>query len=856
MMIRRNDRQHADRSHHDCQPVFMQLRMIGFSGRLCVGLGGTRGGHRLVCGLLVVAATLVQAIPAAVADQPAASTPQTTDQETDQAINFNRDIRPLLSDRCFACHGPDAEHRQADLRLDIESEAKQYAIEPGSAANSLLVERITSDDPDMVMPPPEMAKPLTDEQIDRLRRWVDAGAPYETHWAYVPPRWHEPAKRGNAANDQTNWIDRLIADRWKDRGVAPADRADPVTLIRRLSFDLTGLPPTPEMIDRYAGDPSESNYRQIVDQMLQSELFGQRMAVVWLDLVRYADTVGYHGDQDHQIAPYRDWVIDALNANMPFDQFTRHQLAGDLIPEPTIDSQIASGYNRLLQTSHEGGVQVKEYLAIYSADRVRNVSAVWMGATLGCAQCHDHKYDPYTAKDFYAMAAFFADIDEERHFHEGSNALPTKRPPEIDVLRPADRQALRECEAELDQLRKQLDSLDASAEPQHRSDLEARITALKQQCDRIGATARRTMITVAKQPRQIRILPRGNWLDDSGPVVEPAVPEFLGRSLDLGRRPTRLDLANWLMDVEGGYGAMAARVMANRVWGVLFGQGLSESLDDFGGQGQPPHHPELLDNLAIEFYTSGWDLKHLMRTIVTSDAYRRESVATPDARKIDPANHLLTRQNRFRLPAEMIRDTALSIGGLLVLEDGGQSARPYQPEGYYRHLNFPERTYRADTDQNQYRRGVYVHWQRQFVHPMLRAFDAPTREECTARRARSNTPLAALVMMNDPTIVEAARGLAMRLLAAPADSDRQRIETGFRLAVSRAPEPREIELLQSSLDKAREEFAADPDAADALISIGLTPHGLSDDAGAAAELAAWTELGRTLLNLSETITRP
>src|SRR5262245_42094523 len=460
------------------------------------------------------------------------------------------------------------------------------------------------------------------------------------------------------------------------------------------------------------------------------------MATYWLDLVRYADTVGYHGDQDHHATPYRDYVIDAFNLNLPFDQFTREQLAGDLLPNPTTDQKIATCYNRLLQTSHEGGVQPKEYLAIYAADRVRNLSAVWMGATVGCAQCHDHKFDPYTSRDFYSLAAFFADVDEERHLRGGgSDTVPTKRPPEIPVHTKRERQRLADFDARIADLEKR------PADDEQKKQL----AALTKQRDSLRKATRLVMVTQAVTPRTVRILPRGNWLDESGPVVDPAVPAFLGK-LPADRRATRLDLANWLTDAKAGAGGLTARVFVNRLWYLCFGVGLSKSLEDFGGQGEPPVYPELLDNLAVEFVESGWDVKHMVKLIVTSRSYRQASLESPALRDRDPENRLYARQGRWRLPAEMVRDNALAASGLLVVDVGGGVAKPYQPAGYYRHLNFPKREYVSDTDVRQWRRGVYVHWQRQYLHPMLRAFDAPVREECTAQRPRSNTPLAALVL--------------------------------------------------------------------------------------------------------------
>lgn len=743
----------------------------------------------------------------------------------DDALDYNRDIRPLLSDRCFFCHGPDANHREADLRLDDEESAKEGVIVPGKPDESELLVRIMHADPDQRMPPADSGKSLSQDEIDLLRRWIAQGAPYAPYWAYVPPRRHPvPAVRDNAW--PINWIDSFILQRLEREQLAPAADADRVTLLRRLSFDLTGLPPTPEEVDAFLNDATPNAYEQVVDRLLDSDRYGERMAMYWLDLVRYADTVGYHGDQDHHISPYRDYVIDVFNDNLPFDQFTREQLAGDLLLEPTTDQLIATGYHRLLQTSHEGGVQPKEYLAIYAADRIRNLSAVWLGGTMGCAECHDHKYDPYTIQDFYSLQAFFADIDEAQHFKVGADALPTRRPPEIDVLTKRERQRIAE--------------------------LEAGANGGGEEIDAIRKNARKTMITVAIPPRTIRVLPRGDWLDDSGPIVQPAVPRFLGQ-LDVGdRRATRLDLAHWLTDPQGGVGGLTARVMVNRFWYLLFGVGLSKTLDDFGGQGEPPVHPELLDNLAVEFLESGWDVKHMLKLIVMSHAYRQSSVADDSLRRRDPENRLYARQSRFRLPAEMIRDNALAIGGLLVLDYGGNSARPYQPEGYYRHLNFPKRTYKHDTDERQWRRGVYVHWQRQFLHPMLKAFDAPSREECTAQRPRSNTPLAALTLLNDPTFVESARGLAVRILADGGDSDASRLDHAFRLAVSHEADEFERNVLLELLNENRRQYREEPTSAEKLLGIGQSEIGRDGDV---TELAAWLQVARALLNMNETITR-
>ena len=761
-------------------------------------------------------------------------------------IDFNRDIRPILSDNCFACHGPDKKHREADLRMDTREGALEgEAIVPGKPDESAMMERILSDDDDERMPPPVSNRKLSDKQKKLLADWIAQGAPYEEPWTYSNPKSH-PVPKVKNTRWVRNFIDTWILARLEREKLQPAPEADRRTLIRRLSFDLTGLPPTPAEVDAFVADKSPNAYEKVVDRLLASPHFGERMAAYWLDLVRFADTVGYHGDQDHNVSPYRDWIIHALNNNMPFDEFTRAQIAGDLVAtaNPKLsesernDLLVATCYNRLLQTSHEGGVQKKEYLAIYAADRIRNVSNVWMGATLGCAQCHDHKYDPYTMKDFYSMQAFFADIDEAQHFKVGSNSLPTKRPPEIDVLSPTDRGRIAQLTAQIAKLDKAKDAKQIAELTKQKAEIEKR--------------KRRVMITKAIKPRMIRMLPRGNWLDDSGDVMKPEIPDFLG-DLEMADRPAnRLDLANWFVDAENGTGLLTARVQVNRYWYLMFGVGLAKVLDDFGGQGEPPMHPELLDALAIEFVKSGWDVKHMLRLIVTSSAYRQSSLSSVALRKRDPDNRLYARQSRHRLPAEMIRDNALAIGGLLVDELGGASVKPYQPPGYYRHLNFPQRRYSHHADPRQWRRGVYVHWQRQFLHPMLKAFDAPSREECTAERPRSNTPTAALVLLNDPTFVEAARAFAVRILRDGGDNAASRINFAYREAISRTPSKAELAIVQQLLEANQIRYTADEKAAKELITTGQSP--VPSDLKP-VDLAAWTMVARAVLNLNETITR-
>ncbi|MCO6047076.1 PSD1 and planctomycete cytochrome C domain-containing protein [Aeoliella sp. ICT_H6.2] len=770
-------------------------------------------------------------------------------------IDFNRDVRPILSTHCFHCHGPDAESRAADLRLDLEEHAKSEelgtpAIVAGQPDESELVRRIETADDGERMPPSDAGKQLSAEEIATLREWIAAGGTYSEAWAYLKP---VDAGRSPPGGDkwETHWIDTYVHETMRDSGMAPSPDADRITLIRRLSFDLTGLPPTPEEVRAFLADQSPDAYETLVDRLLASPRYGERMAMFWLDLVRYADTVGYHGDQNHHASPYRDWVINAFNNNMRFDDFTVAQLAGDFLPSDEEQNLIASGYNRLLQTNHEGGVQVKEYTAIYAADRVRNLSAVWMASTMGCCQCHDHKYDPLSTKEFYSLAAFFADIDDTHHLTYIVNREFTLRRPEITVLSDEEEAAIARLEKEADRIR-QASKAKVLANTVSVESPQKRLAEIDAEVEKIMKSARRIMITKHTTPRVTRVLPRGNWMDDTGEIVEPAVPATFGQLEVEGRRATRLDLAKWLCDDSQGIGGLTARVMVNRFWALAFGKGLAPNLEDFGAQGEPPSHSKLLDALAVEFVESGWDIKHMMRTIVLSRTYRQASNVNGQMLEIDPYNRWLARQARFRLPAEMIRDNALSISGLIVHEIGGASIKPYQPEGHYRHLNFPKRKYHAHSDERQWRRGVYMHWQRQFLHPMLAAFDAPNREQCTAERPRSNTPLASLTLMNDPSFVEAARGLAARVLLIPANSDADRVDAAFELATSRQPEQDERDKLLDCLAECRQDFANHPANAKQLLGVGLAPVNESLET---TELAAWTAVSRVLLNLSETNAR-
>ncbi len=815
----------------------------------------------------------------------------------EEALDFNKDIRPILSDKCFFCHGPDAHERKGDLRLDTEAGALSdlggyAAIVPGKTSESEFVARITTSDPDDLMPPEDSHKKLKPKEIKLLTRWIAEGGTYSEPWAYVRPKKHSVPEVSDAVWP-SNWIDNFVLSKLERKKLQPSPEADTVTLVRRLHFDLTGLPPTPEVVAAFINsDDQEVALNELIDELLNSPQFGERLATYWLDLVRFADTVGYHGDQDHSISPYRDYVIRAFNQNLPFDQFTREQLAGDLLENSGKWQKVASGYNRLLQTSHEGGIQDKEYDAIYAADRVRNLSAVWMGATVGCAQCHDHKYDPYTSRDHYSMAAFFADVHDVGY---NGNTLPANRPPEMLFLPDRSEKQLAQLDSEIQSLFDpdliaqigELEAKKAKLEEQHKvgkdaakkkeilSEIEA---TTKQITDTIPSdslkdwkriisgkkaieqTGRSTMITEAKPPREMRVLPRGNWQDDSGDLVTPAIPAFMGTINHESEIPTRLDLANWLTDTDEGVGGLTARVFANRFWYLFFGTGISRSLADFGGQGEPPANLRLLDNLSVAFYENDWNVKELIRLLVTSSTYRQSSIASAEMIELDPYNQLTSHQSRYRLPAETIRDNALAVSGLLILNDpdgeqatlGGASVKPYQPIDYYKHLNFPQRKYEQQNSSHQWRRGIYVHWQRLFLHPMMKAMDAPSREECTAQRPHSNTPNSALVLLNDPTFIEAARAFAARVLGEGGDSFEDRLGWAFQQSVSRGPREEESQLLQNLLTQTQAEYESNATAATEFLQTGLSP--VPEELNP-IELASWTAITRALLNLSETVTR-
>ena len=805
-------------------------------------------------------------------------------------IEFNRDVRPVLADNCFACHGPDAANRQAKLRLDVrEAALAKEAFFPGKPAASELVVRIHSQDKDEMMPPPDSHKKLSARDKAVLARWIAQGAEYQNHWAYERPVKAAIPARANA-------IDTLVARRLITVRMKPSPEADRRTLIRRLSSDLIGLPPTPAEVAAFMADATPDAYSRLVDRLLADPRYGERMAVGWLDLVRFADTIGYHSDNPRNVWPYRDWVIQSFNTNKRFDRFTLEQIAGDLLPDASVETRVGSAFNRLLLSTEEGGAQPKDYEARMMADRVRAIGAAWLGQTTGCAQCHDHKFDPFTTRDFYSLGAFFADVKEPLvgRREEGMPVTTPEQTARLAELREAVAAARKNVAAlatHIDaaqaawEARGQLSAAPSQNDPPREVALALKKVATKRtakdqqtvkahfrtqvssvargELDRLAEAERAQQAFVDGVPhclvtesaavaRTVRVLPRGNWMDETGEIVKPALPAYLPQPDFAGRALTRLELGHWLVAREN---PLTARVFANRLWKQFFGTALSRVPSDLGAQGEPPPNGPLLDWLACEFMESGWDVKQLVRVIVTSTTYRQVSTATPTQLAADPDNREHARQGRPRFEAEGVRDAALAVGGLLSPQIGGPSVKPYQPDRYWENLNFPPRDYAVDRGDAQYRRGLYVWWQRSFLHPSLLAFDAPSREECVAERNRSNLPQQALVLLNDPTYVEAARALAARIVSEGGGSTAPRLTFAWDRALQRPPRAEEVRTATGLLDEHLRLYRADPAAASALLATGDLPLPAGLSAEARAELAAWTHVARVLLNLHEFITR-
>ncbi len=768
------------------------------------------------------------------------------------SVDFNRDIRPILSDNCFQCHGPDSRQRKADLRLDTQDGSRadlggRQAIRAGSPDASELIRRVLAADPHEVMPPPETKRTLSAAQKEALRRWIAAGAKYDERWA-----WKRPVRPAlPEAAELTDWprnaIDRFILRRLQNEGLSPSPEADRRTLIRRLTLDLTGLPPTPDEVAAFLVDDSPNAYDKVVDRLLKSPHYGERMAVDWLDAARYADSNGYQVDRDREMYAWRDWVIQAFNDNLPFDRFTIEQIAGDLLPNPTHAQRVATGFHRNHMMNEEGGVLPEEFLNEYCADRVETTATIWLGQTFTCARCHDHKYDPFTQRDYYSLYAFFHNVAEQGRGNYGVS-IRRNNPPMIQLPAP-------ELEEKRDRLRGELKAAQAELktakkETPEREKLTKRVAALKKKADAADlAIPTALVMKELPKPRPTRILIRGAY-DKPGEPVTAATPASLPPMRD-GLPRNRLGLAQWLVDPAN---PLPARVTVNRLWQSVFGEGLVRTPEDFGVQGRFPTHPELLDWLAVEFVESGWNVKAMMRLMVTSATYRQSSRFTPELLERDPENLLHARGARFRLQAEFLRDQALAAAGLLSDKIGGPSVRPYHPPGLYEQVvaGRGARTYVEDKGEKLFRRTMYSYWKRSVPNPAMLAFDAPLRETCVVRRSRTNIPTQALNLMNDPTYVEAAEFLARRMIREGGGDAAARISFGFQLVVARPPRAEEMKRLQACYERALADFKANPAEAAQLLQNGKA---LMPAAPDSIEFAAHALTAGVILNLDETVTR-
>lgn len=754
----------------------------------------------------------------------------TVAESADQSVSFNRDVRPILAKNCFACHGPDKGTREANLRLDSADGATavldgRRAVVPGQPEKSELVARIESDDSDLLMPPFDSGHELSKNEKAMLRRWIAEGGEYNIHWSFVPPEKLEtPAVK--MADWPKHTIDYFVLARLEAEKLAPSTQADRYRLIRRVSFDLTGQPPTPEEADAFVADSSNDAFEKVVDRLLASEAYGEHWARKWLDLARYADTKGYEKDRHRDIWKFRDWVISALNQDMPFDQFTIEQLAGDLLSGATDEQILATAFHRNTMTNDEGGTDNEEFRIAAVKDRVDTTLQVWMGLTMGCAKCHSHKYDPISQQDYYSFYAFFNQTEDADRYDDGPT-LPQPTPEQISQIASleGDIKALKE---------KQKTEPDKTVEARLK-DQEKKLEDLR---DSVTKTPIMKELAESKR-RETRIHQRGNFLDP-GEKVEPAVLSIFG-SLNDDLPANRLGVAQWIMLPEN---PLTARVMVNRIWARLFGVGLVETEEDFGTQGMMPSHRELLDWLAVDFRQNGWSIKQLIRTIVLSSTYQQSAAVTSETLAADPRNILFSRGPRFRLSAEMVRDQSLAVSGLLTRELGGASVMPPQPDGVWK-STYNALKWQDSIGPNRYRRGLYTYWKRTSPYPAMTTFDAGSGEVCQIRRVRTNTPLQALVTLNDPAFVEAAGALAQRMDDV-AGTIAAKIHRGFRLTLTRPPTENEVSRLVELYEALSSDFASTPEAAAQLVKAARL------ESGNAALIA----VANVLLNLDETLMKP
>ena len=787
-----------------------------------------------------------------------------------EPVSYGRDIRPILSENCFYCHGQDPNQRKADVRLDTAEGQKAVLKE--------IVERINSDDADALMPPPKSNRKLSKNQKELLQRWIAEGAKFEGHWAYQPI--HLPA----VPKGETNPIDAFIRAKLAAKGMKPSAESDRNTLIRRVTFDLTGLPPTPAEVDTFVNDQSKDAFEKLVDTLMKRPQYGERMALPWLDAARYADSNGFQQDGDTFQWVWRDWVVKAFNDNMPFDRFTTEQLAGDLLPNSTLQQKIATGFNRNHLVNGEGGAIPEEQRFNILFDRVDVTATNWLGLTLACAQCHDHKYDPLTQKDYYSLMAAFNNASETGGAGRQTSKIRVS-PPFLDTALPEQKKhaesldkIVASLKAAFDEKRKLWEATVAAdqkfpdkaireavlatntQDPGRRNSalnnyfgekVEPELAKLMKReqaaADAYKDELPKVMVMADDKPRETNILDRGEYLKKKD-VVKFNTPAFLP-PMPKDAPKNRLGLAQWLLLPEN---PLTARVAVNRLWQTIFGVGLVRTCEDFGVQSEPPDQRQLLDWLAVEFRETGWDMKAIIKLIVTSETYKQSSKVSPEALRTDPENRLYARSPRTRLPAMMLRDLALASSGLLDNRVGGKPVYPYQPEGIWDSLAITKErdfTYPASHGKDLYRRSIYTFWRRT-VGP-ANMFDASTRQACKVKPSITNTPLHALTTLNDKTWTEACRVLAEKALLAEKETD-ARLTFAFRHILSRSPREQELLVLRKVLNQQWEHYRKNTADAAKLLSVGESPRNAKLDA---AEHAAWTAVVSALFNLDEALTR-
>ena len=771
-------------------------------------------------------------------------------------VDFARQILPILSNKCFACHGPDSK-KPSELRLDSYKSATAdrdgvKAIDPKNLTESEMLFRIhDKEDP---MPPVDAEKQLTEEERKLLTSWVKSGGNYADHWAFVLPK----KEKGKTS------IDQFITQRLQEKKIKLSQEAPPSVLARRAALVLTGLPPDPQQLSEFLADKNSNSYERYIESLLASPRYGEHQARYWLDAVRYGDTHGLHLDNKRGIFPYRDWVIKAFNDNLPFDKFITWQLAGDLLPEPTLEQRVATGFVRMNPTTAEGGAIPKEFQAKNNFDRTENFGTVMLGSTMTCARCHTHKYDPIEHVEYYQLFAFFNSTSEGAMDGNKYEYAPVLKAPSNgkdwakwatlenerkSILKNAfESISLKKVSGIDDENKwKQLDQtakINQIADPNgpwKNQAIHARTLKLNNDIGELQKTFTTTLVAqdLAK-PRETKVLERGEYNMPIGDPLEPGVPAVMG-SLPEGAPKNRLGLAQWLTSRDQ---PLVSRVLINRVWQRTFGHGLVRTPEDFGLQGEQPTHPELLDWLAVEFQDSGWDLKHMLRLMVNSKAFKQDSKIRPDIQ--DPDNRLIARGQTYRLDAEVIRDIGLWAGDILNEKMGGEGIKPYQPDGLWSALMHPAsntKKYVRDKNEKIYQRSIYVYWKRTSPHPMMTLFDAPDRESSCVMRSRSNTALQSLGLLNETQRIEMSRKLAERLIKST-DDDQRRLDYLYGLLSSRKPTPNEKKACQDLVNAMRERYESSEEDAVALVSAGDAPR---DQNIAVKELAAWTQLTTIVL---------